>query len=90
MNSTTLQSEFDRDVVGDANAEIDRIISEMVDMIVDRSSRKWSDLALYADSRMKETQQNVVGTVRTQYNYNRAELLASMLSECAQLTPSLW
>ena len=77
-----IREEFERDVIGDSAAQIDRTVQELIDWLVEHEHRLWQDVMEYLDRRRQVTSApkdgEMVGSVAKQFDYNRRTLLQSV------------
>jgi hypothetical protein len=69
-------NEFQTNVVGDTNTEIQRHVNDLVDWIVERNSREWRNITEYIRARIAG--KTLVGEVSHPFEYNRRQLLESI------------
>ena len=51
LNTDKIRTLFERDVVGDAEAEIDQAIDELIDWMVEQDLKTWKAVTDYIDRR---------------------------------------
>ena len=83
-----LRKEFDRDVIGDSSTRIDRAVQDLIDWLVQNEHRLWQDIMEYLDRRRQVSvrrDDQMIGSVTRQFDYNRRTLLQSVAREAASV-----
>lgn len=89
-----IREEFERDVVGDSAARIDQTVQELIDWLVEHEHRLWQDVMEYLDRRRQMSimgvkgNENMIGSVARQFDYNRRTLLQSVARTAANVVKS--
>ncbi|MFT4040611.1 MAG: dynamin family protein, partial [Thermomicrobiales bacterium] len=79
LNKDKIRSEFERDVVGGAEAEIDQVIDELIDWMVEQDLKIWKSVTDYIDRRrLSQYEEGVIGEVGGQFRYDRRALLETV------------
>ena len=78
VNAEKLRGEFEREVVGDTSRAIERHVSELIDWLVDKDYRQWQAVMDYLNRRSTQHADQIVGQVRSDFEFNRQNLLASV------------
>lgn len=74
LNKSRIQAKFERDVVGDVPAEIDRLVGELIDWLVASELRQWQVLSEHVNRRRAAHQGRLAGD-GSGFQYDRARLL---------------
>ena len=61
LRSKQLEADFEKEVVGDTPQQIERLVSELIDWMVERDLRQWTAVSDYLTERGAEHQGRVVG-----------------------------
>lgn len=89
-----IREEFERDVVGDSAARIDQTVQELIDWLVEHEHRLWQDVMEYLDRRRQTSimgvkgNENMIGSVARQFDYNRRTLLQTVARTAANVVKS--
>jgi GTP-binding protein EngB required for normal cell division len=79
IKSDRIREEFERQVVGNTEREIDDAIQELIDWMVEQDLRTWESINGYLDRRRLMTYEGqMVGEVSSQFRYDRKALLDSV------------
>ena len=79
IKSDRIRAEFEEKVVGNAEAEIDSAIQELIDWMVEQDLRTWEAINGYLDRRRLQSYEGqMVGEVSSQFRYDRKALLDSV------------
>ncbi|MBX3070998.1 MAG: dynamin family protein [Thermomicrobiales bacterium] len=79
IKSDRIRAEFEEQVVGNAEAEIDDAIQELIDWMVEQDLRTWEAINGYLDRRrLQNYEGQMVGEVSSQFRYDRKALLDSV------------
>jgi len=91
MNKAKVKYEFNSKVSGDTIAEIEQLVSEIVDWLVERSVRQWSRIVDYLNFSARDTLQSnkdIVGRIQSNFSYNRSQLLEGLGSSASRVVAS--
>ena len=83
-----LREEFDRDVIGDSATRIEHAVQDLIDWLVQNEHRLWQDVMEYLDRRRQVSvrrDDQMIGSVSRQFDYNRRTLLQSVAREAASV-----
>lgn len=83
-----LREEFDRDVIGDSATRIEHAVQDLIDWLVQNEHRLWQDVMEYLDRRRQVSirrDDEMIGSVSRQFDYNRRTLLQSVAREAASV-----
>ncbi len=83
-----LREEFDRDVIGDSATRIEHAVQDLIDWLVQNEHRLWQDVMEYLDRRRQVSARRddeMIGSVSRQFDYNRRTLLQSVAREAASV-----
>lgn len=76
IKSDRIRAEFEAKVVGNAEAEIDDAIQELIDWMVEQDLRTWEAINGFLDRRRLQSYEGqMVGEVSSQFRYDRKALL---------------
>jgi small GTP-binding protein len=79
LNKDKIRSEFEREVVGGAESEIDQVVDELIDWMVEQDLKIWKSVTDYIDRRrLSQYEEGVIGEVGGQFRYDRRHLLESV------------
>lgn len=78
VNSEKVRGEFEREVVADTSREIERHVSELIDWVVEKDYRQWQFVTEYISRRATQHADRMIGTVNSNFELNRQNLLASV------------
>ena len=78
VNAEKLRGEFERQVVGDTSRAIERHVNDLIDWLVDKEYRQWRAVMEYLNRRSTQHADSIVGQVRSDFEFNRQNLLASV------------
>ena len=78
LNGDKLRAAFEREVVADTSREVDRLISELIDWMVDREYSQWKALTGFLGRRLVHHDDAIVGNVGLDFERNRQDLIASV------------
>jgi small GTP-binding protein len=86
-----LREEFDREVIGNSASRIDHAVQELIDWLVQNEHRLWQDVMDYLDRRRQVSARRddqMIGSVSRQFDYNRRTLLQSVARTAADVVQS--
>ncbi|HZR44083.1 MAG TPA: dynamin family protein [Ktedonobacteraceae bacterium] len=81
-----IREEFEKDVIGDSQTRIDQAVQELIDWLVEHEHRLWQDVMEYLERRRQVSvrrDDQMVGAVSRQFDYNRRTLLQSVARTAA-------
>ncbi|HET7093232.1 MAG TPA: hypothetical protein VFI22_07140, partial [Thermomicrobiales bacterium] len=85
LNSDKIRGLFERDVVGDAEAEIDQAIDELIDWMVEQDLKTWKAVTDYIDRRrLAKYEEGLIGQVSAEFRYDRKNLIDSVTKRARQ------
>jgi len=85
INGEKVRGEFDREVIADTSAQIERHVNELIDWLVDRDFRQWRAVMDYMNKRASQHADKIVGQVSSDFEFNRQNLLASVGREAQEV-----
>ncbi|HCI79456.1 MAG TPA: dynamin [Ktedonobacter sp.] len=83
-----VREEFDQVVIGDSAQRIDHTVQELIDWLVQNEHRLWQDVMDYLDRRRQVSARRddeMIGSVSRQFDYNRRTLLQSVARTAANV-----
>ncbi|WP_110518573.1 dynamin family protein [Herpetosiphon llansteffanensis] len=84
-----LEQRFRDQVVGDLDADTDRITQQIIDWLIERNLKLWQDVNAYIDRRqLSRHNSEMVGNVGQNFNYNRQSLIDSVGRSTNQIVQS--
>jgi small GTP-binding protein len=85
LNSDKIRGMFEREVVGDAEAEIDQAIDELIDWMVEQDLKTWKAVTDYIDRRrLAKYEEGLIGQVGAEFRYDRKNLIESVTKRARQ------
>jgi hypothetical protein len=79
LRQQKIKTDFETKVVGDAVQQIEQNVALLIDWILEKNAKQWTQVVDYAQRQIAAAPTNqLVGTVRTQFIYNRQALLAGL------------
>ena len=87
LNRDSVQEAFEVRVVRNADQEIDKAVSEMVDWFLQRNLQLWEDVMTFVQERRKAGKERVIGEVGGRFQYDRDALIHA-LSQSAEASLS--
>ncbi len=86
LNRTRVQKEFEDEVVGDAPAEIERRVTELIDWLVEQDSRQWQAVTGTLAARRREHEARVLGAPDVgSFHIDRTRLIESVGREAQRV-----
>jgi small GTP-binding protein len=86
LNRSRVQQEFEQRVVGDAPAQVDRRVSELIDWLVEQDIRQWQALSSRLGGRQREHGDRILGGAEIgSFHADRARLLESVGREAQRV-----
>jgi len=78
LNRERLKADFERNVVGDVPAEIERRVEELIDWIVASELNQWQAVTTHLSRRPSRFSEQIVGEVGGRFQYDRKRLLETV------------
>ena len=81
LRGEQLRSTFESEVLGDSAAHIEQAVQEIIDWLAEQEHRLWQNVMDYLDRRRQVSvrrEEQMVGSVGRQFDYNRRVLLQSV------------
>jgi small GTP-binding protein len=75
LNRSRIQHGYEQQVVGDAPAQIERKVGELVDWLVAADLRQWQGVTTHLAERRRQYQDRIVGEDAGQFHYDRTRLI---------------
>jgi small GTP-binding protein len=90
MNADAVRGAFEREVVADSAARVDKAVQGMIDWMVDQDLRMWQAVQEYLDRRkaVRGREDQMIGQIGRQFEYNRSQLLQSVGNEASRVIQS--
>jgi small GTP-binding protein len=90
FNADRIRGAFEREVVADSAARIDQAVNDLIDWMVDHDLRLWQNVQEYLQRRQatRGREDQMLGRVGRQFEYNRAELLQSVGAQARKAVES--
>jgi hypothetical protein len=88
LNRSRVQQEFEERVVADAPARIDRLVSELIDWLVEQDRRQWQALSAKLATRRHEHGERILGDETGSFHADRTRLLESVGREAQRVVDS--
>jgi small GTP-binding protein len=90
FNADRIRGEFEREVVSDSAERIDQAVDNLIDWMVDHELRLWQDVQEYLQQRQatRGREEQMVGRIGRQFEYNRAALLQSVGAQAHKVVES--
>src|SRR5690606_33307292 len=89
LNRSRVQEGFEREVVGDTPAEIERRVSELVDWLVSTDLRQWQQVTMHIARRREQYRERIVGDPEiASFHLERSRLLESVGRDAQQAVES--
>jgi small GTP-binding protein len=85
LNRSRVQQEFEVRVVADAPARIDRLVSELIDWLVEQDLRQWQALSAKLATRQHEHGERILGYETGSFHADRTRLLESVGREAQRV-----
>lgn len=74
-NEAKLKADFEKKVVGETSHDIDRLVSEIIDWMVEKNSKQWAHIMKRVENRAKSSSEYNERQSNKQFDYNRKQLL---------------
>ena len=78
IHTDRIRAEFEEKVVADAVHQIEVQVRDLIDWLVERDFRQWQVVMEHVNRRAEQHQDQIIGQVGGQFEYNRQERLASV------------
>lgn len=80
LSAEKIRGEFERAVLGDTAAQIERHVNGLIDWTIERHSKHWRRVIDYATEKANTyiRNQNLIGKVESEFEYNRTKMLNTM------------
>lgn len=78
INTERMRGEFEREVLAETSRDIEHYVGEMIDWIVDRDYQQWQAVMDYLNRRASQHEDEMVGAVGSNFEFNRQNLIASV------------
>ena len=78
FNTERIRGEFEREVVGDAPAQIDRLAQDLIDWMVDQDLRLWRSVADQVEQRRRDASDASPAGLAGSFEYDRRALLQTV------------
>ena len=75
LNRSRIQQGYEQQVVGDAPAQIERKVGELVDWLVAADLRQWQGVTTHLAERRRQYKDRIVGEDSGQFHYDRTRLI---------------
>jgi small GTP-binding protein len=75
LNRSRIQQGYEQRVVGDAPAQIERKVGELVDWLVAADLRQWQGVTAHLAERRRQYKDRIVGDDAGQFHYDRTRLI---------------
>ena len=88
LNRSRIQRGYEQKVVGDAPAQIERKVGELVDWLVAADLRQWQAVTTHLAERRRQYKDRIVGDDSGQFHYDRTRLIDSTTRETQRVVDS--
>ena len=78
INSDKVKAEFEKEVIRNADADIDNAVGDMADWFISRNLQVWEDVMGFVQKRQKASQAKVMGEVGSRFQYDRDNLIRNI------------
>jgi small GTP-binding protein len=79
LKAEKVKADFEREVIGDTERQIDAAIDELIDWMVEQDLRTWKAVTDYIDRRrLTRYEDEIIGEVGGQFRYDRRALLEAV------------
>ena len=85
LNKTRMQESFERDVVGDALAVIERRVDELIDWLVEADLRQWQAVTSHLATQRAAYRDRMVGGDGDHFRADRARLIQAVGNEAQRV-----
>ena len=88
LNRSRIQQGYEHKVVGDAPAQIERKVGELVDWLVAADLRQWQGVTTHLAERRRQYKDRIVGDDSGQFHYDRTRLIDATTRETQRVVDS--
>jgi small GTP-binding protein len=88
LNRSRIQHGYEQQVVGDAPAQIERKVGELVDWLVAADLRQWQGVTTHLAERRRQYKDRIVGDDSGQFHYDRTRLIDATTRETQRVVDS--
>ena len=88
LNRSRIQHGYEQKVVGDAPAQIERKVAELVDWLVAADLRQWQAVTTHLAERRRQYKDRIVGDDSGQFHYDRTRLIDATTRETQRVVDS--
>ena len=88
LNRSRIQQGYEQQVVGDAPAQIERKVGELVDWLVAADLRQWQGVTTHLAERRRQYKDRIVGDDSGQFHYDRTRLIDATTRETQRVVDS--
>jgi hypothetical protein len=88
LNRSRIQEGYAHKVVGDAPAQIERKVGELVDWLVAADLRQWQGVTTHLAERRRQYKDRIVGDDSGQFHYDRTRLIDATTRETQRVVDS--
>ena len=88
LNRSRIQQGYEQQVVGDAPAQIERKVGELVDWLVAADLRQWQGVTMHLAERRRQYKDRIVGDESGQFHYDRTRLIDATTRETQRVVDS--
>jgi small GTP-binding protein len=88
LNRSRILQGYEQQVVGDAPAQIERKVGELVDWLVAADLRQWQGVTSHLAERRRQYKDRIVGDDAGQFHYDRARLIDATTREAQRVVDS--
>jgi small GTP-binding protein len=88
LNRSRIQQGYEQRVVGDAPAQIERKVGELVDWLVAADHRQWQGVTTHLAERRRQYKDRIVGDDSGQFHYDRTRLIDATTRETQRVVDS--
>jgi small GTP-binding protein len=88
LNRSRIQHGYEQQVVGDAPAQIERKVGELVDWLVAADLRQWQGVTTHLAERRRQYKDRIVGDESGQFHYDRTRLIDATTRETQRVVDS--
>jgi len=78
MNSDKVKADFEKEVIRNADADMDNAVGDMADWFISRNLQVWEDVMAFVQKRQKASQAKMVGEVGSRFQYDRENLIRNI------------
>ena len=88
LNRSRILQGYEQQVVGEAPAQIERKVGELVDWLVAADLRQWQGVTTHLAERRRQYKDRIVGDDAGQFHYDRARLIDATTREAQRVVDS--